>query len=184
MEIFLLSSPRRRGPIRRSLSIAHGVWVPALPPIKSGVGRDDSANMPQTNGACLKCRKPNSAPVSIASRTGCSTSPTPSSRQSSAAMRPPPPAPSPAPRPPPGAGPTTSSRSGNCAPTGVAAARGAAAASRAPASIVICRRCRRTRATASGSCCAHAGRAALASAPAQNRSRPRQVPRRAPASPA
>ena len=51
----LLSSPRKsakrvlpdkRGPIRRSLSIGHGVWAPALPPIKSGVGRDDST----TNG--------------------------------------------------------------------------------------------------------------------------------------
>jgi len=38
---FLPSSPRKRGPIRRSLSIGNGVWVPGLPPIKSGVARDD-----------------------------------------------------------------------------------------------------------------------------------------------
>ncbi len=36
--ILLLSSPRRRGPILRSLSIGYGVWVPGL----ASLARDDS----------------------------------------------------------------------------------------------------------------------------------------------
>jgi len=36
-----MSSPRRRGPIRRDLSIDCGVWVPAL----ASLGRDDKKNM-------------------------------------------------------------------------------------------------------------------------------------------
>jgi hypothetical protein len=56
-------------------------------------------------------------------------------------------------------GPTISSHSGICAPTGVAAAPAAAAASRENVSTAICRRCRRARATASASCCAPRARA-------------------------